>query len=77
MKLLKIPFSAGGLGKTQGTELAPDEIVKELKEFYLNESGILPLFDIEDVKINQNNIEETNKNITAKVRTCQQLPRSR
>ena len=30
MKLLKIPFSAGGLGKTKGTELAPDEIVKEL-----------------------------------------------
>jgi len=68
MKLLKIPFSAGGLGKTQGTELAPDEIVKELKEFYLNESGILPLFDVEDVNINQNNIEETNKNITAKVK---------
>ena len=68
MKLLKIPFSAGGLGNTQGTELAPDEIVKELKEFYMNESGILPLFDVEDVKINQNNIEETNKNITAKVK---------
>ena len=56
MKLLKIPFSAGGLGKTQGTELAPDEIVKELKEFHLDESESLPLFDIEDVKINQNNI---------------------
>lgn len=68
MKLLKIPFSAGGLGKTQGTELAPDEIVKELKEFYMNESGILPLFDVEDVKINQSNIEETNKNIEEKVR---------
>ena len=36
MKLLKIPFSAGGLGKTQGTELAPDEIVKELSEIFKN-----------------------------------------
>ncbi len=37
MKIIKIPFSAGGLGKTSGTELAPDKIVNELKEIFLNE----------------------------------------
>lgn len=68
MKILKIPFSAGGLGKTKGTELAPDEILKHLKEFYLNESGTLPFFNTEEIKINQSNIEETNKAITLKVK---------
>ena len=68
MKLIKIPFSAGGLGKTAGAEKAPDSIVENLEEFYLNEEGILPVFSIEDVAVNQNNIEETNKNIFEKAK---------
>ena len=63
MKILKIPFSAGGLGKTKGVEKAPEFIIKHLKNLYLNENKRLPLFQFQDIKINQNNIEETNQNI--------------
>jgi arginase family enzyme len=68
MKLLKIPFSAGGLGKTKGTEKAPELIAKKLKEFYLNENKRMPIFEFSDVEINQNNIEKTNKNIVSSIK---------
>ena len=32
MKIIKVPFSAGSLGKNKGCELAPSEILKELKK---------------------------------------------
>ncbi len=63
MKIIKIPFSAGGLGKTSGTELAPDKVVNELKEIFLNEQGVKPEFSLEFVKVNNSNITETNENI--------------
>ena len=59
MKLIKVPFSAGGLGKTKGCELAPNKIIEKLKEFYLSESGVFPNFDIEEIKVIQDNIEES------------------
>jgi arginase family enzyme len=68
MKILNIPFSAGGLGKSKGCEKAPELIVKNLKELYLNENKQLPVFDFINVPINQSNIEETNNNIQAKVK---------
>jgi len=68
MKILKIPFSNGGLGKTKGTELAPDKITSYLKKDSLNENNTLPLFNIEQIEINQDNIEETNKTIFQKVK---------
>ena len=64
MKLVKIPFSAGGLGKTKGCELGPDKIVEKLKEFHLSEAGMLPVFDVDEIKVDQNNIEESFKKIT-------------
>jgi agmatinase len=67
MKLIKIP-TINGLGKTNGCEKGPEKIISRLKEFYLNEEGMLPFFDIEDVKIEKNNINETNKNIFEKIR---------
>lgn len=63
MKLIKVPFSAGGLGKTKGCELGPDKIVEKLKEFHLSEGGMLPNFDVEEVKVMQDNIEESFKSI--------------
>jgi len=63
MMLLKVPFSGGSLGKNKGCELAPDLVIEKTKQFYLNEEGILPFFSIEDVKIVNDNIEETNNNI--------------
>jgi len=63
MKLIKIPFSAGGLGKAKGAEKAPNKILEQIKELYLSEDGVLPIIDVEEVRINQTNIEETNENI--------------
>ncbi|MFH1398789.1 MAG: arginase family protein [Candidatus Woesearchaeota archaeon] len=62
MKLIKIP-AKNGLGKTEGTELAPDAIIEQLKQIHLNESGIKPEYSIQTVKVNPSNIEETNQNI--------------
>lgn len=60
MKLIKIP-AINGLGKTNGCEKAPDKIIQNLKEFYLNEDGVLPFFEVENVEVNKSNIEETNE----------------
>jgi arginase family enzyme len=68
MNLIKIPFSKGGLGKTEGCELAPDMIIDILKDLNLNENGWKPNFSVDAVEINQENIEETNKNIFEKIK---------
>ena len=67
MKLIKIP-AINGLGKTEGCEKAPEKIISHLKEFYLNEDGMLPLFDIEEVEVEKANIEKTNENIYNKIK---------
>ncbi len=63
MKIIKVPLNAGGLSKKKGVEKAPDEIVKNLKNFYLKETGILPFFNFEEIKLDNSNIETSNKNI--------------
>lgn len=68
MKIIKISFSGGSLGKNNGAELAPDEIVKQMHDLFLNEDGVKPVFDIDEVKVESANIEETNKNIFEKVK---------
>ncbi|MBN2422892.1 arginase family protein [Candidatus Woesearchaeota archaeon] len=67
MLIIKIPSNSGALKKKHGIELAPDLIVKKLKDYYLSESNLLPIFDIEEVKVNNENIEETNKSIYKKI----------
>jgi len=67
MKLIKVP-AINGLGKTEGCEKAPENIISCLKEFYLNEDGMLPVFDFENVEIEKGNIEKTNKNIYNKIK---------
>ena len=67
MKLIKIPSSLGGLGKANSSEQAPDRIVEKTKELWLSENGVLPLFDVDEVKIVKSNIAETNKAIFDKI----------
>lgn len=59
MKLVKVPFSAGSLGKNIGTEKAPDEIVKELKKMFCNEEGKELKFQVEEIKVDNSDIEKT------------------
>jgi formiminoglutamase len=63
MKLLKVPFNAGALSKKKGLEKAPDAIANELQNFYLKETGVLPFFDIEEIKIDNSNAEQAHKDI--------------
>lgn len=67
MKLIKIPL-INGLNKTRGCEKAPEKIASFLEEFYLNEDGMLPFFDKEEIKIDNTNIEESNKKIYDKIK---------
>lgn len=68
MKIIKIPFSGGCLGKNIGCEKAPDEIIKNLKNFYLTEEGFLPIYQIDEIKVFNDNFEETEKNIFEKAK---------
>ena len=51
MHIIKIPFSAGHLGKNPGTEKAPEAIVKALN------------INAKEIPINNTNIEESHNNI--------------
>lgn len=55
MKIIKIPFSAGGLKKTKGSELAPDKILKFIDKNLITE--------IKDIKVDNLNISFSHKNI--------------
>ena len=68
MKILKVPFSKGGLKKTVGCELAPDLILEKTEEFYLNEFGFKGNFEVDEVDIDESNMETTNKAIFDKVK---------
>jgi len=68
MKIIKVPSTSGALSKKQGLEKGPDAIVKELKNFYLKENGILPFFEIEEIKVDNSNTEVTNKKIFENVK---------
>ncbi len=67
MKVIKIPFGGGGLGHGDGARDAPDSIEKNLKDIYSGESGKVPAFEFESVKVNNSNLEESHKNIFDKI----------
>lgn len=66
MKVIKVPSSQGGLGKADGSELAPDKILEQAKEIFMSENSILPVFEVDKVDIIDSNIEKTNENIFKK-----------
>jgi len=63
MKIVKIPIITGALNKKQGLEKGPDAIEKEVKNFFLKENSVLPVLNFEEIKIDNSNIEESNKKI--------------
>lgn len=66
MKIVKVSSSQGSLGKNTGTEKAPDKIIGALKNIFVNEQGKSLVYDVDNVEINKNNIEETNGKILGK-----------
>ena len=67
MNIIKIPVNNGAMEKKKGIENAPDKIIEKTKKYYLKESGIMPLMNFDEIKVNNSNIEETNKRIEKKV----------
>jgi arginase family enzyme len=63
MRVVKVKSSQGCLGRNKGCEKAPDEILDELENFYLNERGFREKFEVVECDVVENNIEETNDNI--------------
>lgn len=61
MIIVKVESSQGSLNKNIGCEKAPDKILESIKEIYLNEKGEEKKYLIKELKLPQNNIEETNE----------------
>jgi agmatinase len=69
MKLIKIPSGLGGLGKGNGAAHGPAAILEQVKDLFLNESRQTPKWEIEEISLVPDNIEETNNNIVSKAIT--------
>lgn len=67
MRLIKIPFSKGSLGRSEGCKLGPDKIVKLVEEFWFSEDKALPMFDIDEINVDNNNLSLTHDNIFKKI----------
>ena len=67
MQIFKIPLNAGALDKKKGLEKAPDKITEHLKDFYLTEKGMLPLFDVKEIRVDNNNLEQSHASIQKEI----------
>lgn len=68
MKFIKVPFSSGSLNKNKGAEQAPDKIVDELRNIFVNENRVTVKFDVDSVAVDSYNIRATQQNIFNKIR---------
>ena len=66
MKIIKIPLNVGAMKKKEGIEIGPDKIEEKIKNYYLKEAGILPIYEFSKVIVNNSDIDESNKNIEKK-----------
>lgn len=62
MKLIKVPF-INGLSKTKGCDKAPDAIIQKLRDIWSKEQDYEKKFDISEIKVNNSNVEESEKKI--------------
>jgi arginase family enzyme len=67
MKVIKIPFGGGGLGHGDGAKDGPNAIQKSLKEVFPSESGRVPNFEFEEVKVDNANLSFSHKNIHERI----------
>ncbi len=68
MKILKIPYSAGCLGKNIGTEKAPDAVLAELNNLFVNESKKSRFVEAENVEVDNSNISVSQEKIRKAVK---------
>lgn len=63
MKIIKIPFGAGGLGHGNGAKEAPSRIEESLKECFANENGLEVNYNFSKININESDINKSHDNI--------------
>lgn len=68
MHILKVPFSKGSLKMNEGCETAPEIIVKEIGNNFLNESGFAPSYTHESLFVDVNNIMSSHNSVYQKVK---------
>jgi len=73
MKVVKVRFSKGGMGRTDGCEAAPDAILVESEDLFLNESKKEIEFSVDEISVDDSDyggsferIEEFSENISKK-----------
>lgn len=72
MQIIKVSTCLGGLNAAKGTEKAPDRIAGLLGQFWLGESGKIPVFSVSEAKVVASNLGETTKAITEKVKSAKE-----
>jgi len=68
MKIIKIPFEAGALGKNKGCSQSPDKIIEELKKDTLNENNFWLKKEIISVAVDNNDFKKTHDSIFNEVK---------
>lgn len=63
MKIIKIPFEEGALGKNRGCAEAPDKIIEALSSDTINEDSRAFRKEIAEVKIEKSNFQKTHESI--------------
>ena len=63
MKIIKVKSSQGCLGKNIGCEEASDRVVEELENVWSREDGVNLSYSVDEVKVAEGNLEETNEKI--------------
>jgi len=68
LKIVKVPFSGGGLGHGDGSNKAPEIIIKQLENIFSNEDGSVCKFKIDDslIDLDERNISESHTKIEEK-----------
>ena len=63
MELILVPFSGAGLGHGNGANMAPEEIVKQLKDLFADEDGKEVEFTIKKIVVDENHFANSHKAI--------------
>jgi arginase family enzyme len=72
MKVLKIPFSGGGLGHGNGSNKGPDAVEKQCANVFANENGIACVFDFTEISVNEQHIGKSHAAIELAVTQLQE-----
>jgi len=68
MKIIKIPFEGGALGRNKGCAQAPDKIIEALSSDTASEDSRVLRKEVFEARVEKNNFKKTNENVFSEVR---------